>query len=71
MREVGLMGTLRHRNLCTIEAAAMDNKKFVLVMERMQTSLKSYIEAETFIPLCDIKKISVDVCRGMIALHSK
>ena len=72
MREVGLMGSLRHRNLCLIEAAAVTEDKFILVMEMMETSLRSYVLAYGApLPTKDIKSISTDICRGMLALHLK
>merc|ERR1712000_608901 len=70
MREVGLMSTVRHTNLCEIQAAAICGNELMLVMEQMQTSLKDFISdySKPF-PFELKKKIAIDICRGMYALH--
>ena len=72
MREVGLMSTVRHTNLCEIQAAAICGNELMLVMEQMQTSLKDFISdySKPF-PFELKKKIAIDICRGMYALHEK
>lgn len=74
------MGSLRHSNLCMIEAASMNHDSFYLIMEIMETSLAAKIQncniskekgVDASFTFYELKSIAIDICRGMIALHSQ
>lgn len=68
LSEVGIMGQLHHPNICLLMAACLEPPNLCLVMEYCPATLHGAIGELTFPQRV---KISMDICRGMLWLHTR
>jgi len=68
LSEVGIMGQLHHPNICMLMAACFEPPNLCLVMEYCPATLHGAIGVLTFQQRV---KISMDISRGMLWLHTR